>query len=228
VLLVKLTIDGDTIWAKAYGGANFETCWSVLETYDNNYVLAGYTWSFGSGSTDAFLIKTDSLGNMLWSKQYGGLSQENARCVVEASDGGYIMAGMTLTYGAGGSDFYVIKTDQNGDIQWSKTYGGSSNDEAYAITATQDNGYVVVGHSRTFGNGDTAKVLVIRIDSVGSLIWSKTYGGDGWDNATDVIVTSDNSIVVAATTKSFGPGQEDNYYVFKTDMNGYTMDKSIW
>jgi hypothetical protein len=103
-------------FAKTYGGINWDFAQSVQQTSDGGYIMAGYTYSFGAGGSDIFLIKTDASGNVQWAKTYGGTNNERAYSVRQTSDGGYIVAGWTFSFGAGNGDLFLIKTDANGNI----------------------------------------------------------------------------------------------------------------
>ena len=124
IFLIKTDASGNVIWAKTYGGTGYEEAFSVQQTSDGVYIVAGYTYSFGAGCRDIFLIKTDANGNVQWAKTYGGTDYDRASSVQQTSDGGYIVAGYTESFGVGGSDVFLVKTDANGNIQWAKTYGG--------------------------------------------------------------------------------------------------------
>ena len=115
-------------WTKTYGGSNDDCGCSVQQTQDGGYIIAGVTCSFGAGSTDVYLIKTDANGNVEWTKTYGGSDEDYGYSVQQTQDGGFIIAGETESFGAGGFDIYVIKTDAYGNVEWTKTYGGSSDD----------------------------------------------------------------------------------------------------
>jgi len=114
ILLIKTDANGNVIWAKTYGGTHNDWAFSVQQTSDGGYIVAGYTDSFGAGYYDIFLIKTDANGNIIWAKTYGGTDYDNAYTVQQTSDGGYIVAGATWSFGAGGA--FLVKTDANGDI----------------------------------------------------------------------------------------------------------------
>jgi hypothetical protein len=114
--LIKTDANGDITWAKTYGGTNNDRAYSVQQTSDGGYIVAGYTWSFSMGYYDIFLIKTDANGNVIWAKTYGEIDWDKAYSVHHTSDGGYIVAGSTESFGAGGRDIFLIKTDANGNI----------------------------------------------------------------------------------------------------------------
>ena len=220
IFLIKTDANGNVQWAKTYGGTDYDWAYSVQQTSDGGYIVAGETRSFGAG--DIFLIKTDANGNVIWTKTYGGTS---ASSVHQTSDGGYIVAGGTSSFGAGGSDIFLIKTDANGNVQWAKTYGGTSDDYAHSVQQTSDGGYIVAGRTFSFGviNGD---IFLIKTDANGNVIWAKTYGGTYWDDASSVQQTSDGGYIVAGYIDSFGAGG-DNFFLIKTDANGNIGSCSI-
>ncbi len=168
IFLIKTDANGNLQWAKTYGGTNYDTASSVQQTSDGGYIVAGTTRSFGAGGSDFFLIKTDVNGNIQWAKTYGGTNYDTASSVQQTSDGGYIVAGTTRSFGAGGSDFFLIKTDANGNIQWAKTYGGTGGDEAYSVQQTSDGGYILAGRTYSFGAG-TWDAFLIKTDADGNI-----------------------------------------------------------
>jgi arginine repressor len=205
-------------FAKTYGGTYYEYAYSVQQTSDGGYIVAGWTNSFGADSTDIFLIKTDANGNIIWAKTYGGTSDDRARFVQQTSDGGYIVAGYTYFFGAASFDIFLIKTDANGNVQWAKTYGGTSYDWDYSVQQTSDGGYIVAGWTWSFGAGYD-DIFLIKTDTNGNIIWAKTYGGTGYEKAFSVQQTSDGGYIVAGSTGSFGVGGGD-LFLIKTDANG--------
>jgi hypothetical protein len=219
IFLVKMDANGSVQWAKTYGGTIDDYASSVQRTSDGGYIVAGYTYSFGAGYTDIFLIKTDANGNLQWAKTYGGTDYDWASSVQQTSDGGYIVAGYTWSFGAGGYDIFLIKTDASGNLQWAKTYGGTSSDGAYSVQQTSDGGYIVAGWT----SGD---IFLIKTDANGNLQWAKTYGGTSGDVAFSVQQTSDDGYIVAGLTLSFGAGWDD-IFLIKTDANGNIGSCSI-
>ncbi len=167
-LLIKTDASGNLQWAKTYGGTGEDWAYSVQQTSDGGYIVAGITWSFGAGDYDIFLIKTDANGNIIWAKTYGGMSADEALSVQQTSDGGYIVAGGTYSFGAGGSDFFLIKTDANGNLIWAKTYGGTNIDYAYSVQHTSDGGYIVAGVTASFGAG-WDDIILIKTDAYGNI-----------------------------------------------------------
>ncbi|MFZ8835402.1 MAG: hypothetical protein ACO2O5_14595 [Candidatus Caldipriscus sp.] len=186
-------------FAKTYGGTNSEEYNRVQRTSDGGYIVTGRTSSFGAGSSDIFLIKTDVYGNIQWAKTYGGSSWEYASSAQQTSDGGYIVAGYTNSFGAGNSDFFLIKTDASGNIIWVKTYGGINDDNASSVHQTSDGGYIVAGSTYSFGAGDR-DFFLIKTDANGNIQWAKTYGGTNGEWANSAQRTSDGGYIVVGLT----------------------------
>jgi len=209
----------DTLWTKTFGGTDEDWGYSVQQTSDGGYILAGVTGSFGvAGSYDFYVIKMDSNGVNIWTKTYGKSGAESARSVQQTSDGGYIVAGMTTSFGAGAADVYLIKTDVQGDTVWTKTYGGTNNDEGYSVQQTMDGGYIITGMTRSFGSGNE-DVYLIKTNENGDTLWTKTYGGMGYECGSSVQETSDGGYIVVGTSYSYGVGWGD-VYLIKTNING--------
>ncbi len=166
ILLFKTDANGNLSWIRTYAGGSEGTF--VQQTSDGGYIVAGYTLSFGAGNWDIILVKTDANGDVQWAKTYGGANDEYAYSVQQTSDGGYIVAGHTRSFGAGNWDIILVKTDANGDVQWAKTYGGSGDDIAYSVQQTSDGGYIVAGHTRSFGAGDW-DIILVKTDANGNI-----------------------------------------------------------
>jgi uncharacterized delta-60 repeat protein len=204
--VLKLTSNGVIDWQKAYGGGEAS---SIQQTSDGGYIAAG---------NDGFWVaKLDSTGSVEWQKSYGG-SNDMATSVQQTPDGGYIVVGSTSSNGAGGFDFWVLKLNSNGLVEWQKTYGGSGDDYASSVQETADGGYVVAGSTDSFGAG-LSDAWVLKLSSVGSVVWQKTYGGSGEDNASSVQQTLDGGYIVAGSTTSFGAGSRD-IWILKLDATG--------
>jgi len=212
VYLVKTDANGDALWTSIYGGGDFDLGRSVQQTTDGGYVIAGETASFGAGGCDFWLLKTDANGDTLWTQTYGGSDTDQSWSVQQTSDGGYIVAGYTLSFGAGGYDFYLVRTDANGDSLWTRTYGGTDSDKAFYVQQTTDGGYIVTGVTRSFGAGSDDAYLV-KTDANGDILWTRTYGGTEWDYAYSVQQTSDGGYILAGDTDSFGAGVCDVYLI---------------
>ncbi|MBM4448804.1 MAG: PKD domain-containing protein [Chloroflexi bacterium] len=208
----------DTEWEQTYGGSDSEYAYSVQQTSDGGYIVAGETGSYGAGIRDFYLVKTDASGNLEWQQTYGGSDVDSARSVQQTADGGYIMAGITLSYGAGYADCYLVKTDASGNMEWQQTFGGSNNDYARAVQQTSDGGYIVAGETGSYGAGKSDFYLV-KTDASGNLEWQRTYGGSADDYGYSAQQTSDGGYVMAGITISYADVNGD-FYVVKTDASG--------
>jgi hypothetical protein len=217
--LVKTDSNGNMMWNRTYGGSSEDKAYSVQQTSDNGYIVAGTTTSYGAGLVDFWLVKTDANGIVQWSRTYGGAGYDYASCVRQVNDGGFIVAGYTDSFGVGNSDFWLVKTDSNGIMQWNKTYGGVGSDKAFAVAQTANGGYAVVGETDSFGAGNL-DVWLIKTDSSGNIMWNRTYGGASLDTARSVQETIDGGYVIAGWTSSFGAGGSD-FWLLKTDSSGY-------
>lgn len=224
--LVKTDSSGNMLWNKTYGDASNDDGWSIKETVDGNLLLAGWTASFGMGSGDFWLVKTDQYGNELWNKTYGGAFFDFANCVQQTSDGGYVLAGSTYSFGAAGSDFWLVKTDDAGNEQWNKTYGGPSNDYGFSVVQTLDGKYAIVGSTSSFGAG-VYDFWLVKTDQFGNMLWNKTYGEIGYDEAWAVIQTGDHGFILAGWTESFGAGKSDCWLI-ATDESGNPQWNVTW
>jgi len=196
----KLSSDGDIEWQKTYGGTYiWEFDSFIQQTIDGGYIVAGTTTSFGAGESDIWFLKLSSAGDIEWQRTYGGSEWDGAYCIQQTTDGGYIVAGDTSSFGAGESDFWILKLSSDGDIEWQKNYGGAYRDSASFIQQTIDGGYVVAGNTK--GN-----IRVLKLSSTGFIEWQRVYKGSGVYSASFIQQTSDGGYIVAGITES--PGEE--------------------
>ena len=231
VYLIKTDRDGnlDPNWPenpKRFGGEGYDLGFSVAETSDLAYIIAGETSSFGAEGRDVYLIKTDALGNELWHKTFGEGDYDFGYSVSETSDLGYIIAGTTESLDASW-EVYLIKTDVEGNLDpnWPenpKTFGGEGYDRGYSVVETSDLGYIIAGDTYSFGAGGS-DVYLVKTDAEGNLDpnWPenpKTFGGTNDDHGRSVSETSDLGYIIAGSTKSFGAGGHDVYLIRLEDI----------
>ena len=228
VSLVSFAAPGNTSayepaiqWQKTFGGSDYDSGLSVQQTTDGGYIIAGPNGSFGVGGYDVYFIKTNSAGNLQWQNTFGGSDDDVGFSVQRTFDGGYIITGYTLSFGSGGSDVYLIKTDSAGNLLWQKTFDGSDYDCGYSVQQTIDGGYIVAGKawSFAFGGGFT-DVYLIKTDPNGNLLWQKTFGGSDEDDGFSVLQTTDGGYIIVGYTESFAEGYYGDVYLIKTDPNG--------
>jgi len=217
VPVFNLSAQPDTLWTKIYGGDETDVGLSVQQTSDKGYILTGYSLSFGNGSSDIWVIKTDSLGDTLWTKIYGGASTDHGISAQQTADGGYILVGWTFSYGNGDSDVWLLKLNFLGDTVWTRTYGGNAVEEGRMVQQTSDNGYIITGFTKSFGAGET-DLWLIKTDSVGIPIWTKTYGGAMGDEGWSVQQTADLGYIITGWTESYGT--ERNLWIIYVDSLG--------
>jgi len=216
--LAKTDADGKLLWQKDLGGADWDLAYSVLPASDGGYIIAGNTYSFDRGIYDFYLVKTDADGNPLWQKTISGAVSGFARSMQPTSDGGYIIAGETSSFGGGNLDAYLIKIDVDGNLLWQKAFGGANNDSAHSVLPTSDGGYIIAGHTESFGAG-YYDVYIVKTDADGNELWYKTFGGFNSELAYSVQPSGDGGYIFAGFTESFGAGDSD-VYLIKADPNG--------
>src|SRR3569832_1133858 len=217
-LMVAVTSScfGQITFQKTFGGTGNDLGLSIQQTTDGGYIISGGTYSFGAGNSDIYLIKTNSNGDTLWTKTYGGINDDGCRAICETTDGGYIIAGFTLSFGTGNQDVYLLKTEANGDTLWTKTYGGGNNDYGKSVQQTADGGYIITGTTQSFGAGITDEFL-IKTPTNGNTLWTKTLGGIIIEDSYSVRQSTDEGYIIAGNT-----GLPGNYvvYLLKTDSIG--------
>jgi predicted secreted protein len=217
------------IWINTFGGSGDDEAHSV-KVSSSGYAFVGITNSSGLGQNDVLLIKTDFYGSMEWNQTYGGFYNDLGYSLVTTPDDGYALAGSTSSFGAGSADFWLIKVDSFGTMEWNKTYGTQKYDSCRSLVATGDSGYALLGYSTNVTSDDNRQrfrlgdsdIWLIKVDSLGNMIWNKTYGGVGSDSVSTIIETADGGFVLGCSTSSFGAGSAD-FWLIKVDSFG-TME----
>lgn len=220
VITPSLMAQPDTVWTRTYGYAESDGAASICKAHDGGYVFLGYTNSYGDGNLNMYLVKTDSDGNQIWNRLFGGPNFEYGYSVIASSDGGYVLTGYTASEGAGSKDVYLVKTDSLGNIIWEHTYGGEGLDVGKSVCQTDDGHYLIAGYTESFGAGDD-DIYLIKVDSEGQEIWSNTYGNTATELGWSVIQSRDGNYIVGGSTGSLTANRD--VYLLKTDTDGNTM-----
>jgi hypothetical protein len=218
VYLVRLNPQGEVLWSQTYGGASNDNGWAILETEEHGFMVFGFTSSFGAGGVDMYLVKTDAEGGLLWERTFGGPRSEYGWAMTTTSDEGYALAGQTESFGEGDKDGYLVKVDADGEEIWAQTFGETKEDRLYSIDRANDGGFVLVGTTRSFGDGDR-KAYLVKTDSSGELAWTQVFGQDHDDVGHSVRQTADGGYIVTGYTASFDARGYDTW-LMKTDETG--------
>lgn len=240
--VVKLDNGGVIQWQKAFGGSVEDAAYSVEQTSDGGYIVAGYAYSTNGtlngnhGGADAWVLKLDASGTLQWQKPFGGSLVDKAFSVQQTSDGGYIFAGYSNSTDGdvdgnhGDYDFWVLKMDATGNFEWQKTMGGTNEEYAYSIQQTTDGGYIIGGWSVSnsgdvTGNHANGDYWVVKLDAAANITWQRALGGSMVDKAYTVRETDDGGFVVAGSSNSTdgditnNHGMDD-YWIVKLDGSG--------
>ncbi len=241
--IVKIDAQGNVQWQKALGGSDWDEAYSIRQTDDGGFVIAGYSKSNDGdvsgnhGAGDYWIVKLDSYGNIQWQKSLGGSDEDWPNSIIQTSDGGYIVVGWTYSNDGDVSgnhsyykDYWIVKLDANGNIQWQKCLGGSENDEAFSIIQTSDGGYLVAGYSESndgdvSGNHGNNDFWIVKLDSYGNIQWQKCFGGSSGETAYSIVQTSDGGYLVAGSSGSndgdvSGNHGDSDYWIIKLDSYG--------
>ena len=207
------------LWSRSYGLPgilNDEVCLSVASTQDGGFALAGYTNSQGAGSYDFWLVRVDSAGDSLWSRTFGGLLTDLCYAVKQTPDGGFVLAGTSNSFGPS-YDFWLVKTDASGTIQWSRTYGSTLDDQCWALDLDTDGGYILAGtwNGTWFGSD----VGVVKTDSLGNPQWVQVYGGSDVQACRSIQQVTDGGYVLAGYRWT-NVLQVNEVLLIKTDASG--------
>ena len=242
VLLFKSIFAQNILWKKNFGLNTADDFGrSVIETSDGGIAIVGDTDSFGAGGNDVWLIKTNAGGDTLWTKTYGGTNGDFGYSIKQIKDGGFIIGGATYSYGVGGADFYIIRTDSIGDTLWTKTFGEVNDDFCLSLDTLVD-GYILAGKKNS-NQPFKPDIWIIKIDQIGNLIWQKTYSSSGDDVAYSVDKTNDGGFIIAAEWSAVGLLMKINSLgdslwsksleaglrsVTRSDYGGYILTGAIW
>ena len=220
--VVKTDSEGELEWSQNYGDGSVGIFRMIKVINDSAYIIAGYGNTADNNSQDCWLVKIDDEGEVIWSHTYGGDSREWCQDVDRTRDGGFVLSGITISFGAGGSDAYVIKVDEDGDEEWSRTYGTERDEGLVEIVQMPDGGYVFAGSAILPGDDENRDMYVVRVDSSGEEIWTHTYGGRRDDNCYALTLTPDGGIILAGKSDTEGRNYLD-FYIVRFNFQGEVL-----
>lgn len=221
--VVRLAADGTLVWERGIGGSSGDYAKKVRQTSNGQFIVAGESYSYHTGGSycDAWIIQFNDAGAVAWQHTYGGTGTDSIMDIVETFDDqndstGYIAAGYTNSFGAGGRDYWVMKLDPQGGIEWQKTYGAGGDEFGRSIQSTPDGGFIVVGDTQSFGAG-SRDIWLLKLSASGAVEWEKTFGGASSEIPYSVQAAPGGGYVIGASTASFVAGAEDDgdYWVVK-------------
>jgi hypothetical protein len=216
-LVLKIGGYGELQWAKVFAGPNKDYARCIIRTSDGGYAVAGATLSFSAGDSDLVILKLEPSGELQWARSFGGPYGDGASAIIQTSDEGYLLAGGTMSFGAGNSDLLVVKLGPAGDFQWAKTFGGPFYaDAACSAIQTYDGGYLIGGWTNSFPPS-ALSFLLIKLSAAGDLEWAKSFSGTGY--AYSMIQTSDGGYTLAGRTSAYAVSGWD-FMVLKLDGSG--------
>lgn len=215
---VAFKVEAQNKFMSAFGDTLSEYCFSVQQTADKGFVMAGYSSSYGPGSNNFYVVKTDSVSNIVWSKVYEGALDDELFGILQTTDGGYIATGYTRSFGVQYYDAILIKLNSNGDTLWSKTYGGLGSDYGNTVTQTADGGFIMAGYTtKSTIVGDTGSIYIVKTDAMGNMQWQKLLGmGSELTDAYSIKQTADKGYVITGYGNGFGDINGDMFLI-KTD-----------
>ncbi len=212
--VLKISPQGGILWSKSYGGGADEDASSIQQTADRGYIIAGSTGSFGAGKGDFWVLKLSSQGDVEWQKTYGGQETDIARSVRQTLDGGYVVAGNTVSFGAGKWDGWILELSPLGDIRWQKTLGGEEVDNAKSIMQTTDGGYIVTGEVHI-------DVQILKLSPNREIEWKRAYKSEsGGDLVKCIQQTSNGGYIVTGNTSLSGSTRSMSVWILKLWANG--------
>lgn len=222
LIAFPLSVSSQAKFQRTFGSIFIEKGLCIHQTLDKGYIIAGYCSGYGNGSSDGYLVKIDSMGNFQWERTVGGLSIDWLKSVVQTSDSGYAAVGYSNSYGISGDyDVFFVRTDKNGNILYTKTFGGKEWDFGNSIANTNSGGFMICGSTYSYGKGND-DVYVLELNSTGDTLWTKTYGGAMNDVGNEIVKSYGNGYLISGKTNSIGIGDYDAY-LLRIDAIGDTL-----
>jgi hypothetical protein len=224
--LLKYDSSGNLLWYKTWGGSSSDEGEGIALDASGNAFITGYTRSYGAGGEDAFLLKYDSDGNLLWYKTWGGYVDEYGQGIAVDGSGNAFIAGTTYSYGLGNRAAFLLKYDSSGNLLWYKTWGGFDNDHGHGIALDGSGNAFITGSTGSFGEGNYDAFL-LKYDSSGNQLWNKTWGGYNEDRGRGIAVDGSGNAFITGSTRSYGEGGEDAF-LLKYDSDGNLLWYKTW
>lgn len=248
--LIKMDSEGHIIWSKTYGGSDDDIAQSLIQTSDGGYAIAGYSRSSdgdasnNEGFHDQWLLKLDAQGNLQWENSFGFAGHDHAYDLLQTADGGFLLSGFMDVTASGGEgnygksagalhgvgEFWAVKTDASGNMQWSRYFGGTNNDRSYSVVQANDGGFILTGFAEsTDFNISNSKgsydFWVIKITAAGDLVWEKSFGGSEIEESYSIAVTADDNYIIVGQSYSIDkdvtePLGNSDAWVIKIDDDG--------
>ncbi|MFX1475125.1 MAG: hypothetical protein ACFFCO_06600 [Promethearchaeota archaeon] len=208
-----------TPWNTSFGGASYDRGFSIIEASNGDLIIAGETESYGAGQSDAYLLRVDQNGTLLWNTSFGGPRADSARAVIETSGGDLVIAG-SIELSRDNHDYWIIRVNATGHHIWNQSYGGPDIDYGRAIIECSDSGFAVAGQSRSYPTGLIGENFwLLRLDTDGTLLWNSSIGGTGYDACNTLLEVSTGGFLLTGYTTSYGSGMED-IWVLRVDPTG--------
>ena len=250
IFVMKINSVGDIVWKSIFGGSKSESGYSITTSSDGGFVLTGFFESndgdfkeiIKKGSIydwDIFVIKLNSNGNIEWKKTFGGSKMDFGYSITTTLDGGFVLTGSTSSIDGdfsgmnkGKNDIFVMKLNSNGEMVWKSTFGGSFGEEGSSITTTSDGGFVLTGQTISYDGDfkgmqrDSNVVFVIKLNSIGNIVWKKTFGGSSYEEGSSITTTFDSGYILTGRSSSndgdFSSLNKgvNGVFVMKLDSNG--------
>jgi hypothetical protein len=218
VYLVKTDSNGGVIWERAIGGTDEDIGYGVTQTSDEGYIITGSTFSFGAGSNDVYLVKTDANGDTTWTRTFGGANTDHGRTVRQTMDGGYIIAGSTKSTVSGNSRLYLLKTDEGGSLDWSRTYGEGNNGFGHEVHELSGGGFATAGMYYP-SPPENRQFYLVKTTAEGDTTWTRGYGGPAIDWGYGLDLVTGGGYILSGYTL----GDGTDAYLIRTDVEGDTL-----
>ncbi|MBN2613356.1 MAG: T9SS type A sorting domain-containing protein [Bacteroidales bacterium] len=217
--LLRFNQTGDTLWTKTYGGTGFDWGGCVQQTSDGGFILTGDTQSKGDNDGDAYLVKTNSDGDTLWTRVYGGDDYDRAYHVIQTKDNGYLLSAVTKSFGGEEGSCYLVRTNETGDTLWTRVIGGSKTGSLKRSLQVADGNFIILGYISA-EEEEKVDIVLTKVDTSGNILWTRYFGGTGHDLGNDLIETSDKGFLITGYTESFEADKDYDFYLVKTNGEG--------